>query len=267
MKKWISLLLAGIILIQALSLVGCSKTLITAESLKYEIIPADTEGGIPTITLAEFDGDDVDSYTAPFGFASGYTPSSTTYESAVEGLLERGVDVGSLYLYRIVRALSPEESKSIEGYGLIHDDNCAFYEVELIYDYLKDVEINSIIYIKTPRSHSSQMPGIPPYEPGDAFVSFLRCRFNSNSLYIRLVTVTMVDMNTNVVNSETALYLNKHDETFASFDQDMTESEKNIVTSYKENPVHFDQKVKLDDFVSFVKKDLTERGVYVDVED
>ena len=170
-------------------------------------------------------------------------------------------------LVKIIQKLTTEEMKQIEKeidstYSTIDPMGFSLYRVIIVYDYLKDCEVNEEIYMYITGEDIIMIDGQPPLDSGDTFVAFLTRKHANPTMMTMVVGFSLGIIKDNVINYNTMVYRSARGVyiDLSVISVPLEENERYMDSPYEDNPRRINQKFRLGELIDFIKKDLEERG-------
>lgn len=174
----------------------------------------------------------------------------------------RYMSTHSLVRLKIISAYVPEEAYLITG-----DDAfikyATLFKAEITYDYLHDRPLNLEINLSHAGLADRQIEGLPLYAPGEEYVAMLSTGEEDRyvaKMEFAIHSVNGVELAYQVGDEYLKLESEFVSTVYPNLDLAMDESERWVVTSTSNNPVHYTYKMTVDDLVGFIREDWLARG-------
>ena len=181
---------------------------------------------------------------------------SMTYDEVMEMITsqaskEHGIYLDSFYLVETIRALSTEESKQLNGWGLICEGS-TIYEVKILSDLISGEKVNRtekiLVGAGTPELQDS---GDPAYAPGERFTITLAKPIEGEDF---LQTPGGYMFRYDVAANGIELYSRKSEIDSLNLPSS-TNIDESVITSTTKNPAVYTQKVELNSLVNYLRSD------------
>ncbi len=221
------------------------------------------ENGDPVITFPD-NFEYPESWYGEFGFdTNGDIEPYDFYERL--DIAIRHKRISSIFLVKIINKLSVEEAEKLEHYVDYPPDNYStFYEAILVYDYLREKELNEPIIYRSSYRDDSQKKGYPPYEPGDCFVSLLSSFSDNYNIVNAVVIGEIFVLKSDTVTLDTYAYTQGFNfDVLNNYSEKVAEEKSLVKSAFEKNPRRLYQKLTIRDFVEFIKEKFTEVGYEV----
>lgn len=154
---------------------------------------------------------------------------------------------------KIMRQLDHDEVEQLNCIGSYQKEVYAYYEAEILEDYRNQDKNGETIILSQDCNFSYQQKGHPVYLPNDQFVMFLaNVSVEENVWGAYLGRNSVFDVKNHL--GEEYLYKRLGSAPIESEHMEIEESK--VVTSYADNPAEYSQKIKLDDFVTYITAEI-----------
>jgi len=187
---------------------------------------------------------------------------SINFQQSLDASIGQGY-MDSLYLVKIIRRFTEDEAKAngfFPNESFWKYNSSTFYEAVIVYDYLREKEINEVIYYASYGKVDCQVEGLPPYSSGDCFITFIHRRM----IYPYIaggVVIAVYPENNKEITMETSVYtLIGVDKNLSSIELEISDEEKICQSEFEKNPRIYYQKFRLGDLIEFIKLNLEECG-------
>ncbi len=170
--------------------------------------------------------------------------------------------ISSLYLVKIIKKLSIAEAEKLENYKNSAPYNYStFYEAVLIYDYLRDKELNESIIYRMGFRDNKQIEGYPPYQSGDCFVALLT---GHSGIVNAVAAPPLFVLDTGKIAIDTCAYTQgRYEDILKDISVDLATTGNSVKSAFEENPRKLYQKLIIRDYVEFIKEKFAEVGYEV----
>lgn len=189
------------------------------------------------------------------------TGGAFSYEEFAED--SRYMTAHSLVRVKILEAYTPEDAYLITGDTIYLENRSTLFKAEITYDYLHSREMSLEINLFRSGSGECQTKGLPLYAPDEEYVMMLSESYQNEyypQMEFAIHYVNGVELAYQVGNKYLKLESEFVDTLYPNLDLAMDESERRVVTSTPNNPVHYTYKMTVEDLVSFIREDWTARG-------
>jgi hypothetical protein len=271
-KRFVSLTLA--IIMALATVVGCTSGEIPPIAENTQIQGENTLRG--EITSEDFSLElrsnpiyEIEEYLDDVISPSGGGPA-TSYEELVEELYRE--QPLNFVKYEIIGIYTPEEAEKITN-GEINTYVTTLYRARVIYDYLNQERLDIEINLARAGTATRQWKGNPMYAIGEVYISpllvlseFLN-KDEWRSVGMSELTFAVHEINDiefaysmryNWANPDSVIEIKSNDR--QSFDIGVLSSEESVVTTTRNNPVRYTQKLLVDELAEFIRNDWKERG-------
>jgi len=198
-------------------------------------------------------------YEGEIGFATNSLLSPSEFSQDLDTVLSINA-FKSLYLIKVIKRYTQEEAKKLDVYLNEYPYNeTEYYEIVLIYDYIKNEEVNKTVLFEGARLITKQIKGKPSLSIGDCWIGIvfedpvIENLYGFSSLGCFVKNQENIDLNTFV-------YAWRYDDELECIELKLADEEKVIEGEFKDNPLQVKQKFRLGDVVNFLLNALEERG-------
>lgn len=168
-------------------------------------------------------------------------------------------DMDSFFLVETVKVLTLEECRALAGWEDIYSDR-VMYKVKVIKDLISDETVDRYETFYTAMGNAMwQTPGDPVYAPGERFTIALTKKFEGCD-FLRAPGAFALRYDAVETEDGITLYSRRSELDKLAIPGSESIDEK-VITSTTKNPAVYTQKIKLDDFVSFLRSDWEQRGL------
>jgi len=169
----------------------------------------------------------------------------------------------SLYLIKVIRRLTEDEAKANDFFpnDSFWDNNIStFYEIVIVYDYLREKEVNEVIYYADFGTVDCQAIGMPPYSEGDCFITFIYKTMMYPNIAGGVIIIVYPENNKEITMNTNVYAWGGADKNLSSIELEISDGEKIYESEFEKNPRIYYQKFRLGDLIEFIKLNLEERG-------
>lgn len=161
--------------------------------------------------------------------------------------------------FEVESVYSEEEEIGIVG----ESRSSTLYKAHVYYDFLSDSECDYYINIYHAGDETSQYYGCPGYAVGHKYAAAV----SGNETWV--VANTKLEFSIYTINDVEFAYHHCAEEIklsgdYVNLDLEMTDSEKSVITTTKNNPVLYTQKSTVKSLGSFIRDDWSSRGIAED---
>jgi len=250
--KIICICLAAILL--SMCLFGCVNKPLWSED--YVDITYD-DNGDPIINFS--DNLTYTPYEGELGFAKYNIGPRSEFSQDLDAVLSVNA-FQSLYLIKVIKRYTQEEAEKLAIYIDEYPYNeTGYYDVVLVYDFLKNEEVNESVIFAGSRSIDQQTYGKPSLSVGDCWIGIVIEHPNIKNLYSFSSLGSYVKNQENI-SQDTFVYAWLYDDELECIELELADEEKIIEGEFKDNPLQVKQKFLLGDVVNFLLNALEERG-------
>lgn len=158
--------------------------------------------------------------------------------------------------FKIESVYSADEETAIIG----EDRDSTLYKAHVYYDFLSDSECDYYINIYHAGDQTSQYYGCPGYAVGQKYAAAV----SGNETWV--VANSKLEFSIYTINGVELAYHHCAEEIklsgdYVNLDLEMTDTEKSVITTTKNNPVIYTQKSTLTSLGSFIRDDWSVRGL------